>query len=126
MTLCETLERISSDKYAETKSPGELAALIKPWLTNRTDRMVWPDDAPLLLRRIGDAPGWNRFDYEGWPTYRQLAAAHFVLRAAQSLTDIQDLEPSLELISLGRRICKETASNLRVSSGPASQNLQKP
>ena|SRR5437016_636744 len=109
MTLYETLERISSDEYAENKTPGELAALIKPWLRNRTDRMVWPDDAPLLLRFIGDAPGWNRFA-EAWPSYSQLAAAHYVLRAAESLTDIEDLEASLFLIALGRKICKEVAS----------------
>jgi len=123
MTLFEALECVASDKYADSKSPGELAVLLKPWLGNLTDRTPCADSAPLMLRMTADALGWNRFNYEGWPTYQQLAAAHYILRAAESLTDVQDLESSLFLIGLSRKICKEIAT--RLSNSPASQRNSK-
>jgi hypothetical protein len=115
MTLFEALERISSDKYAETKSPGELAALIKPWLGNLTDRTPCADAAPLMLRMIADAPGWNRFDYRDG-VFKMLAGAHCVLRAAESLSEETDLESSLNLIRLGRTICQETLQSSALAS----------
>jgi len=107
MTLFEALELIADDAYAEQRTPGELAALINPWLGYRDDRIAWPDTAPLLLRFIGDAPGWNRFEYRDG-AMRLLAAAHFVLRAAHSLAEEEDLIAGLNLIRLGRQICRET------------------
>jgi hypothetical protein len=119
MTLFEALDKISRDSYAEARTPGELAALIKQWLGNLIDREPYPDSAPLMWRMKADAPGWNRFDYRG--SFQQLAVAHYVLRAAESLTHEQDLEPSLNLIKLGREICNEILISSPLFNRPANQ-----
>jgi hypothetical protein len=93
MTLFEALKRISRDSYAETKTPRELAALIKPWLIN-------PCSDPVMQR---------------------LSGVHFMLRAAESLTDIEDLEPRLFLISLARKICRTILNHSPLPRRPASQ-----
>jgi len=116
MTLFEALERIGSDKYAEVKSPEELAALINPWLgVNIQITLPYSDNAPFLLRKQADAPRWRRFDYSD-PVMRQLSAAHFVLRAAGSLGEMEDTEPCLNLIRLGRKICRETLTSSPLAS----------
>ncbi|SRR5258705_10587773 len=121
MTLSEALEQICNDEHGETKTPGELAALLDQSLGNPAGvRTSWPDSAPFLLREIGDRPGWSRFDYEGWPSYRQLAAAHYILRAAESLTDARDHNTKLTLISLGRQICKEVQRSWSLPSRPTN------
>jgi hypothetical protein len=72
---------------AKEQTPGELAALLEPWLK--------------------DGPGWDRFSYEGWPSYGKLAAAHYLLRAAESLTGEADSECRLSLIALAKKLCAE-------------------
>src|SRR5712675_3457288 len=74
-SLYEALEDICTDLRADTKAPGELAAMLKPWLTNLDERSSYPDNAPLMLRQIADAPGWNRFGYSD-PLMRWISGAH--------------------------------------------------
>lgn len=120
-TIHDILRQICDDRYAETKTPGELAALIDEGLGNPAGvRREWPDSAPFLLREIGDRPGWKRFEYEGWPSYSQLAGAQYILRAAESLTDPQDQHTKLFLTSLGRKIYKDVWESWQLPPRPAN------
>jgi len=102
-SLYEALEDICTDLRADTKAPGELAAMLKPWLTNLDERSSYPDNAPLMLRQIADAPGWNRFGYSD-PLMRWISGAHCMLKAAEHLNELEDLEPCLFLIGRSKEI----------------------
>jgi hypothetical protein len=45
-----------------------------------------------------------------------MAAAHYVLKAAEHLNDEEDLEAGLFLIGLGRRICRDTLNARTLSA----------
>jgi hypothetical protein len=77
--------------------------MLKPWLCNPDDRTSYPDNAPLMLRQLADAPGWNRFGYSD-PLMRWVSGAHYLLKAAEHLSGLEDLEPCLLLIGRGKEI----------------------
>jgi hypothetical protein len=103
------------------KTPGEIADMLKPWLGNLCEPMPYADTAPLMLRMIADGPAWNRFDYRD-PVMRQLSGAHYLLRAADSLNELEDLEPCLLLIGHGKEILREILQDSPLASRkPARQ-----
>lgn len=120
-SLYEMLEIIGGPR-GEMKTPSEMAAMLKPWLLNLCEPTPCPDNAPLMLRFIADAPCWNRFAYSD-PVMRQLSAAHYVLRAAESLTadswtELEDLNASLFLISQGKEILRDIQNSLPLPANP--------
>ena len=104
---------------ADTKTPGELAAMLKPWLCNLDERTSYPDSAPLMLRMLADAPGWNRFNYND-PLMRWVSGAHYLLKAAEHLNELEDVEPCLSLIGRAKEILEGAYRQLQIdkSGGP--------
>ena len=109
-SLYEVLEIIGGPR-GEMKTPGEIAAMVKPWLTNLCDPLPCPDTAPSMLRFLCDAPAWNRFDYNDAVMLR-LSGAHYLLRAAESLAEFEDLESCLFLIGRGKEMLREILNSL--------------
>ena len=102
-SLYEVLEDVCADSLAGGNAPGELATLLDPWLTNPSQPTPVSDAAPLMLRMLADAPGWNRFAYSD-PLMRQVSCAHYLLRAADNLNGLEDLEACLFLIGRGKEM----------------------
>ena len=109
-SLYEILEIVAGPR-GDMKTPREIADMLKPWLSNLCDPMPYPDSAPLMVRFIADAACWNRFTYSN-PIMRQLSGAHYLLRAAESLTEIEDVDPCLFLIGRGREILREILNSI--------------
>jgi hypothetical protein len=85
---------------------------VKPWLGNLADPLPCPDNAPLMLRFIADAPCWNRFDYRN-PAMLYAAVAHYLLRAASHLAELEELEASLFLIDRGKEALRSALNLLK-------------
>lgn len=87
-------------------SPQEAAECIGPILCHAWPKpLAFPESTPLMLQRFWDEMAWRRFETDG-PVSLQLVCAHFLYRAAASLSDPSDAEPSLILMVAARQLVK--------------------